>query len=77
MVVRCLKNEFVTELRENKRDHVTFDESHTWAGMKMFENQFQSTSLEFEMQSANTFWYEVFPRELFPWEPLPWENWGE
>eukprot|EP00392_Amoebophrya_sp_AT5.2_P005322 g5331.t1 len=56
VVVRCLGYTYVSQKKENKRDHASFEETYTWSGMKLMQSQFEAASVVFELQAARTFW---------------------
>ncbi|CAD7935601.1 unnamed protein product, partial [Amoebophrya sp. A120] len=66
VVVRCAGNTYVSQKKEHKRDHVSFEESFTWSAMKMMQSQFfDGASLLFELQAGRIFWAnEVLGRAI-------------
>ncbi|SCM12166.1 ferlin, putative [Plasmodium chabaudi adami] len=56
VVVRCCNNEYITKKKKKKYNAVNWEESHVWNRIVLSEIEWNVAKIEFEVQSANTFW---------------------
>ncbi|GAW82530.1 ferlin [Plasmodium gonderi] len=56
VVVRCCNQEYITKKKKKKYNAVNWEESHIWDRISLSEIEWNVAKIEFEVQSANTFW---------------------
>ncbi|CRH01369.1 ferlin, putative [Plasmodium relictum] len=56
VIVRCCNNEYITKKKKKKYNAVNWEESHIWDRIVLSEIEWNVAKIEFEVQSANTFW---------------------
>ena len=55
VVVRCCGKEFQTEIKEQRKEIVTWNTSCNWADIQLYEEQFESAYVEFSVYARNWF----------------------
>ena len=56
VVVECCGQSFSTEIKENKKEIVTFNQSMTWPEITLYPEQFESAFVEFKIMARNWFY---------------------
>ncbi|VUZ97793.1 ferlin, putative [Plasmodium vivax] len=56
VIVRCCNEEYITKKKKKKYNAVNWEESYIWNRLTLSEIEWNVAKIEFEVQSANTFW---------------------
>ncbi|KMZ85188.1 ferlin [Plasmodium vivax Brazil I] len=56
VIVRCCNEEYITKKKKKKYNAVNWEESYIWDRLTLSEIEWNVAKIEFEVQSANTFW---------------------
>ncbi|SBS86577.1 ferlin, putative [Plasmodium ovale curtisi] len=56
VIVRCCDKVYITKKKKKKYNAVNWEESHVWDRIMLSEIEWTVAKIEFEIQSANTFW---------------------